>query len=503
MTSVDTEKADRRVWLVRVSAYVVGVASGVQLSAVVWLRGARRPENRRCSALSWPLLSLHPPPPPLPDRPQVPPYIAERWKAACNQADTSVDDPEAEEDGSGSLGKITIATLPDGSTRTMLELPGACASLNGPQNRQRGVAVDTPYWTLVADPQAAEQVAASAPPTSHPQPPSPLTPHPTIHPQPPSTAPPPEGMYDASLPRSYTLQPSADMLDMSVVSSEAAEGAGASGGGGSSEAAAAAAAGEAPRLVKPRELRFSFLGPVGAGCARVCLAADLSQHPSLYPYNPTSTTNPTPTTPHHPPPTHPPTHPPHTPRTPPHHTGLDGRVSQKYDAVPAQSQGGAPAAVDDAYRALTRKRTLASLQKGRSVSVITDGRAAQRLYQQQHNRASLYVKQTAAGREEYEARSARDLKAPASNRRVRMERPELEQLLFRLFERQAHWALPALQRETDQPGGWLREVLGEVALQVKRGPHKDLWELQRQFKVGGGGAAVGAAGGGGGGGGGA
>jgi hypothetical protein len=73
-----------------------------------------------------------------------------------------------------------------------------------------------------------------------------------------------------------------------------------------------------------------------------------------------------------------------------------------------------------------------------------------------------------ADKEEYEARSARELKGPALNRRVRMERPELEQALFALFERQPHWAFMALQKETDQPGGWLREVLSEVALQVGR-----------------------------------
>lgn len=172
-------------------------------------------------------------------------------------------------------------------------------------------------------------------------------------------------------------------------------------------------------------------------------------------------------------------------------------MSQKHDAVPAQSAPAAPGAagsagapIDAAYRALTRKRTLASLQKGRSVAVITDGRAAQRLYQQQHNRASLYVKYTQADKEELEARSARDLVNKAGTaKRARMERPELEQLLFRLFERQPQWALPALQKETDQPIGWLREVLGEVAVQVKKGPQRDWWELQRQFKVAGGGGA--------------
>ncbi|KIZ00177.1 transcription initiation factor TFIIF beta subunit [Monoraphidium neglectum] len=237
-------------------------------------------------------------------------------------------------------------------------------------------------------------------------------------------------MVDGAMPRRYTLQPAAgDAPDMSVLSSEA-ETAAANGSSGG----APAADGDALRLVKPR---------------------------------------------------------------------LDGIVSQKYDAVPAQTstragQGGA--AADEAYRALTRKRTLASLQKGRSVAVITDPKAATKLYQQQHHRTALYVKHTQASigsgggfgwpwadKEEYEARSARELKGPALNRRVRMERPELEQALFALFERQPHWAFMALQKETDQPGGWLREVLSEVALQVKRGPHKDLWELQKQYKVAGGG----------------
>lgn len=118
-----------------------------------------------------------------------------------------------------------------------------------------------------------------------------------------------------------------------------------------------------------------------------------------------------------------------------------------------------------------------------------DTQAAQRLYAQQHNRTSLYQKETHADKEmQVEARSARDLKA-VGNRRVKMERQELEQVLFRLFERQSHWSFPALQKETDQPGQYLRQVLGDVALQVKKGPQKDMWELQRQFKIAGGAGA--------------
>lgn len=43
---------------------------------------------------------------------QVPPYIAERWKAACRQGSPGFDDGEGLEDAR-SLGQITIATLPD------------------------------------------------------------------------------------------------------------------------------------------------------------------------------------------------------------------------------------------------------------------------------------------------------------------------------------------------------------------------------------------------------
>ena len=41
---------------------------------------------------------------------------------------------------------------------------------------------------------------------------------------------------------------------------------------------------------------------------------------------------------------------------------------------------------------------------------------------------------------------------------------------------------PDLQRETDQPSIWLKEVLNDIALLNKRGPNKDLWELQKQYK---------------------
>ena len=50
-----------------------------------------------------------------------------------------------------------------------------------------------------------------------------------------------------------------------------------------------------------------------------------------------------------------------------------------------------------------------------------------------------------------------------------------------------------LQKETNQPSTWLKEVLNDVAQQIKRGPNKDLWQLKEHLKTGtaGGGGAGG------------
>ncbi len=115
-----------------------------------------------------------------------------------------------------------------------------------------------------------------------------------------------------------------------------------------------------------------------------------------------------------------------------------------------------------------------------------------------------------------------------------MEKDDLESLLFRLFERQvcgdcyasfwclflksrtrvswcslislqqssekqsethanscvtsvqSRWNFIQLQKETDQPAVWLKEVLGEVAVLNKRGAHANLWELKKEYRAAGG-----------------
>lgn len=52
--------------------------------------------------------------------------------------------------------------------------------------------------------------------------------------------------------------------------------------------------------------------------------------------------------------------------------------------------------------------------------------------------------------------------------------------------KQSRWNFVQLQKETDQPAVWLKEVLGEVAILNKRGPHANFWELKKEYRAAGG-----------------
>eukprot|EP01025_Chloroclados_australasicus_P058512 TRINITY_DN73570_c0_g1_i1.p3 TRINITY_DN73570_c0_g1~~TRINITY_DN73570_c0_g1_i1.p3 ORF type:complete len:192 (-),score=37.07 TRINITY_DN73570_c0_g1_i1:195-770(-) len=68
-------------------------------------------------------------------------------------------------------------------------------------------------------------------------------------------------------------------------------------------------------------------------------------------------------------------------------------------------------------------------------------------------------------------------------KRLRMDKDELENLLFELFEKKSMWRLQDLMKETDQPHTWLKQVLNDIAMLNTRGEHKDLWELKPEYKT--------------------
>jgi len=149
-------------------------------------------------------------------------------------------------------------------------------------------------------------------------------------------------------------------------------------------------------------------------------------------------------------------------------TAVEGRVQQKFDLRPAMDEQGN---VDEVYRALARKRFQSTGKKTRTIKVLDElpGRVE-----------TARVLPTAGV--EHRRKGLEKGAYLSDLRRTRMEKSDLENLLFRLFERQPSWSFNQLQNETNQPTAFLKEVLNEIALLNRKGPNQYLWELKPDYR---------------------
>lgn len=72
--------------------------------------------------------------------------------------------------------------------------------------------------------------------------------------------------------------------------------------------------------------------------------------------------------------------------------------------------------------------------------------------------------------------------ASKAEKKERMEKKALENMLFGLYERQPYWNFKQLVLETKQPADWLKTNLGEIAVLTRRGPNMGLWGLKEEWK---------------------
>nr|CAB3474401.1 unnamed protein product [Digitaria exilis] len=71
---------------------------------------------------------------------------------------------------------------------------------------------------------------------------------------------------------------------------------------------------------------------------------------------------------------------------------------------------------------------------------------------------------------------------PFEMKRTRRNRTDMENILFKLFERQPNWSLKQLMQETDQPEQFLKEILNDLCVYNKRGPNQGTHELKPEYK---------------------
>ncbi|KAJ0818629.1 putative DNA helicase [Helianthus annuus] len=143
-----------------------------------------------------------------------------------------------------------------------------------------------------------------------------------------------------------------------------------------------------------------------------------------------------------------------------------GRVEHKFDMQPNNKNMGE-------YRRTCRERTNKSMTKNRQIQVIDNDRGL-------HMRP-MWNGWFECFQFEGKEKKAALVKAPEV-KRTRRDHGELEDIMFKLFERQPNWALKQLVIETDQPAQFLKEILNELCVYNKRGTNQGTYELKPEYK---------------------
>ncbi|XP_078167037.1 uncharacterized protein LOC144561889 isoform X1 [Carex rostrata] len=146
---------------------------------------------------------------------------------------------------------------------------------------------------------------------------------------------------------------------------------------------------------------------------------------------------------------------------------LEGRVEHKFDMEPHSDNFGE-------YGKLCRERTNKSMIKTRQVQVLDNDHGV--LMRPMPGMVGLVSSGSKDKQKKVTPTKGTEMK------RTRRDRREMEDIIFKLFERQPNWALKQLVQETDQPEQFLKEILNDLCVYNKRGPNQGTHELKPEYK---------------------
>lgn len=144
---------------------------------------------------------------------------------------------------------------------------------------------------------------------------------------------------------------------------------------------------------------------------------------------------------------------------------VEGKVEHKFDMKPHNENF-------EEYGKMCRERTNKSMMKNRQVQVIDNDRGV-------HMRPMPGL--IGLGPNAKDKKKTAPVK-PVEMKRTRRDRGELEDIMFKLFERKPNWALKQLVLETDQPAQFLKEILNDLCVYNKRGANQGTYELKPEYK---------------------
>lgn len=67
-------------------------------------------------------------------------------------------------------------------------------------------------------------------------------------------------------------------------------------------------------------------------------------------------------------------------------------------------------------------------------------------------------------------------------KKARDDKEAVLDMLFNAFEKHQYYNIKDLVKITNQPVGYLKEILKEVCDYNMKNPHKNMWELKREYR---------------------
>ncbi|KDP25732.1 hypothetical protein JCGZ_23953 [Jatropha curcas] len=141
---------------------------------------------------------------------------------------------------------------------------------------------------------------------------------------------------------------------------------------------------------------------------------------------------------------------------------VEGKILFKFDMRPHSENL-------ENYAKICRERTKKYMTKGRQIQVIDNDTGS-------HMRPMpLFIASTPNEKKKPPAKAT-------DTKRTRRDRGEMEDIMFKLFERQSNWTLRQLIQETDQPEQFLKDILKELCVYNNKGTNQGSYELKPEYK---------------------
>ncbi|KAK1415669.1 hypothetical protein QVD17_31454 [Tagetes erecta] len=144
---------------------------------------------------------------------------------------------------------------------------------------------------------------------------------------------------------------------------------------------------------------------------------------------------------------------------------VEGKIYHKFDMKPHNENM-------EEYGKLCRERTNKYMTKTRQIQIIDNDKGA-------HMRPMPgFINLRPLSQTEKKKTPVKG----SDTKRTRRDRGEMEDIMFKLFERQSNWTLKHLISETDQPEQFLKDLLKDLCIYNNKGSNQGTYELKPEYK---------------------